>query len=161
MNLPIPVDSEKERVTLRTIRNAAKYVSEKSAHPPVVSLVKPLFTETTEIEGNKVEVHPDFLLRLRADESDKEIPLIIETVGYDSEEYVARKSGTHRAMKTLGTRLTDPHGFPAKSEVTFYSHLLSRFFNPEKHTVIGSSKMNEGTTNENIQARSCDKLPSI
>lgn len=133
MNLPIPVDSEKERATLRTIRKAAKYVSEQSDHPPSISLIKPLFTETTEIEGSKEEVHPDFLLTLRADGSDKEIPLIIETMGYDSEEYVARKSGTHRAMKTLGTLLTDPHGFPAKSDVTFYSQLLSWFFNPEKN----------------------------
>ncbi|MDD7998253.1 hypothetical protein [Kosakonia radicincitans] len=133
MNLPIPVDSEKERATLKTIQNAAKYVSENSTHPPVVSLVKPLFTETTEIEGNKVEVHPDFLLTLRADKSGKEIPLVIETMGYDSEEYVERKSGTHRAMKTLGALLTDPHGFPAKSDTTFYSHLLSWFFNPLKN----------------------------
>lgn len=141
MNLPIPVDSEKERITLRTIRKAAKYVADNSDHPPVISLVKPLFTEATETDGKKEDVHPDFMLTLTPEESGKEIPLVIETMGYDSEEYVARKRGTHKAMKTLGTLLTDPNGFPEASETTFYSRLLSWFFNPEKNIKASNQEL--------------------
>ncbi|MHB9323092.1 hypothetical protein ACP3TG_29015 [Phytobacter diazotrophicus] len=135
---PIPVDSEKERETLRTIERAAAFVRQKNAKAgkpvPSVTLKKPLFTATVHgNDGESMEVHPDFQLSVLSAGGQVPANFVVETMGYDSKEYIERKLRTHPGMRELGYLLTDPHGFPEKMERTFYQEMLSCLFYPEKH----------------------------
>ena len=135
---PIPVDSEKERETLRTIERAAAFVRQKEAKAgkpvPSVTLKKPLFTATVHgNDGEAMEVHPDFQLSILSAGRQDPVNFVVETMGYVSPEYIERKLRTHPGMRELGYLLTDPHGFPEKMERTFYQEMLSCLFYPEKH----------------------------
>ncbi|ENU1174222.1 TPA: hypothetical protein RKY22_004909 [Klebsiella michiganensis] len=135
---PIPVDSDKERETLRTIVRAAAFVRQQNAKAgkpvPSVTLKKPLFTATVHgNDGEAMEVHPDFQLSVLSAGRQDPDNFVVETMGYDSLEYIERKLRTHPGMRELGYLLTDPHGFPEKTERTFYQEMLSCLFYPEKH----------------------------
>ena len=60
------------------------------------------------------------------------IQFIIETMGYESEEYLERKRQMHRWMEQEGVLLTDPPGWPGPSEKTFNSYLLKYIFGAGK-----------------------------
>lgn len=123
---PIPVDSNKERDTLKVILSATDYVRKCDNSPSAISLLKPLFTLKSGADNDVV--HPDFMLNVVP--AGKEIvgTIIIETMGNDSEEYIQRKAGTHELMAQLGDLITDPPGWPGTSLTTFNKLLLSRIF---------------------------------
>ncbi|WNJ82227.1 hypothetical protein RJE46_25145 (plasmid) [Cedecea neteri] len=127
---PVPVDSNKERDTLKTILNASEFVGKCDNSPSAMSLLKPLFTLKSGAE-NEV-VHPDFMLNVVPAGRDIVGSIIIETMGSDSEEYIQRKAGTHQLMRQLGDLITDPPGWPQPSTVTFNKLLLAHIFNVGK-----------------------------
>lgn len=138
---PVPVDSEKERETLRTMESAAQYFVSQSTPKgktlPVVNVKKPLFTVTVDAEdGNPMEVHPDFLVEILPARSHRYVTLVIETMGYDSLDYLERKQRTHPGMSQLGYLITDPFGYPDKLPRTFRQELLSCLFQPERHRQV-------------------------
>ena len=138
---PIPVDSERERATLKTIERAGEYVrsqNTKAGKPlPTVTVQKPLFTKPVAgEETGTMEVHPDFLIEIMPAGTHLPVNLVVETMGYDSPDYMERKHKTHPGMKQLGHLLTDPHGYPKESERTFYQELLSCLFQPVRHRQV-------------------------
>ena len=60
------------------------------------------------------------------------VTFIIETMGYESEDYIERKRNTHRWMEEEGVLLTDPPGWPEASDKTFNSFLLRHIFKASK-----------------------------
>ncbi len=138
---PIPVDSDKERATLRTIERAAEYIRTqnlKAGKPqPTLTVRKPLFTVTVPgDDGNPTEVHPDFLIEFLPTGSQNSLNIVVETMGYDSPDYLERKQRTHPGMRELGLLLTDPYGYPHKSDRSFMQELLSCLFQPERHRQV-------------------------
>lgn len=125
---PVPMDSNKERNTLKVIINACKYAGQQPSSPRAVSLSKPLFTFKTSHEGVEENIHPDFILKVVPAGKNQVTTLIVETMGNDSEEYITRKSRTHSFMKQEGTLLTDPPGWPDTSDVNFNRLLLANIF---------------------------------
>lgn len=123
---PIPVDSNKERDTLKVILSATDYVRKCDNSPSAISLLKPLFTLKSGADNDVV--HPDFMLNVVP--AGKEIvgTIIIETMGNDSEEYIQRKAGTHELMAQIGDLITDPPGWPEASRTTFNKLLLAHIF---------------------------------
>lgn len=123
---PIPVDSNKERDTMKALLSATDYVRKCDNSPSAISLLKPLFTLKSGADNDVV--HPDFMLNVVP--AGKEIvgTIIIETMGNDSEEYIQRKAGTHELMAQLGDLITDPPGWPEASRTTFNRLLLAHIF---------------------------------
>ncbi|WP_312774538.1 hypothetical protein [Atlantibacter hermannii] len=129
---PMPVDSNKERETLKTIINASSYAGRQLNHPEAISLSKPLFTTKTIRDGIEEIIHPDFILNVAPAGENPVVTFIIETMGYESEDYIERKRKTHRWMEQEGVLLTDPPGWPEASEKTFNSFLLRHIFRASK-----------------------------
>ncbi|WP_353614471.1 hypothetical protein [Mangrovibacter phragmitis] len=104
---PIPVDSLKEKDTLETI---VREVGKLRKKPARLTLEKPLFDIESGPDGEELAlpVLPDFLVRVRPDTGPEEALFCIETMGYDSEEYLERKKRTHAEMAKLGKVITDP-----------------------------------------------------
>ncbi|MGZ0753327.1 hypothetical protein [Kluyvera sichuanensis] len=127
---PVPVDSNKERETLKVILNAAEYVGKCDNSPSAMSLLKPLFTLKSGPDSEVV--HPDFMLNVVPAGKDIVGSIIIETMGNDSEEYIQRKAGTHELMAQLGDLITDPPGWPEAPRTTFNKLLLAHIFNVGK-----------------------------
>ncbi len=127
---PVPVDSNKERDTLKVILNAAEYAGKCDNSPSAMSLLKPLFTLKSGPENE--DVHPDFILNVVPVGKDIVGSIIIETMGNDSEEYIQRKAGTHELMAQLGDLITDPPGWPEAPRTTFNKLLLSHIFKAGK-----------------------------
>ena len=123
---PVPVDSNKERDTLKVILSATDYVGKCDNSPSSISLLKPLFTLKSGAD-NEV-VHPDFILNVVPAGKDNVGSLIIETMGNDSEEYIQRKAGTHELMAQLGDLITDPPNWPEAPRTTFNKLLLAHIF---------------------------------
>ncbi|EAM8425432.1 hypothetical protein RF20_25770 [Salmonella enterica] len=123
---PVPVDSNKERDTLKVILNAAEYAGKCDNSPSAMSLLKPLFTLKSGPESEVV--HPDFILNVVPTGKDIVGSIIIETMGNDSEEYIQRKAGTHELMAQLGDLITDPPGWPEAPKTTFNKLLLAHIF---------------------------------
>lgn len=125
---PIPVDSNKERETLKVIINACKYAGSTTNRPEAMSLIKPLFSMKS-VKGEAEEIiHPDFILNVVPKGKSSVTTLIIETMGYDSDEYVQRKTRTHSWMALEGILLTDPPDWPVPPQKTFNKYLLSHIF---------------------------------
>lgn len=129
---PVPVDSNKERDTLKVIINASSYAGRQANHPEAISLSKPLFTSKSILNGVEEVIHPDFLLNVVPRKENTVTTFIIETMGSESEEYVARKQETHSWMEQEGVLLTDPPGWPEPSKRTFNSFLLKHIFSAGK-----------------------------
>ncbi len=129
---PIPVDSNKERETLKVIINACRYAGGTTNCPEAISLIKPLFSMKSVKDGDEEIIHPDFILNVVPKGKSEVSTLIIETMGYDTEEYIQRKSDTHRWMAQEGTLLTDPPDWPAPPQKTFNKSLLSHIFKAAK-----------------------------
>lgn len=129
---PIPVDSNKERDTLKVIINACSYACRQPNHPDAISLSKPLFTSKIVKDGEEEVIHPDFILNVVSAGENTVTTLIIETMGYESEEYIERKRHTHCWMEQEGILLTDPPFWPEASDKTFNSYLLKHIFNAGK-----------------------------
>lgn len=58
--------------------------------------------------GEEEEIHPDFILNVLPAGKTKVTTFIIETMGYESEEYLERKRQMHSWMEQEGVLLTDP-----------------------------------------------------
>lgn len=129
---PVPVDSNKERDTLKVIINASSYAGRQENHPDAISLSKPLFTSKSTKNGVEEVIHPDFILNVVPSKENIVTTLIIETMGSESEEYVERKLQTHSWMEQEGVLLTDPPGWPEPSDRTFNSFLLKHIFSAGK-----------------------------
>lgn len=129
---PVPVDSNKERDTLKVIINASSYASHQPNHPVAISLSKPLFTTKSIKDGVEEVIHPDFILNVVPVTGSSVTTFIIETMGYESEDYIERKHYTHSWMEQEGVLLTDPPGWPAASDKTFNSVLLRHIFSAGK-----------------------------
>lgn len=127
---PVPVDSNKERDTLKVILNASEYVGKCDNSPSAMSLLKPLFTLKSGPDSEVV--HPDFMLNVVPAGNEIVGTIIIETMGNDSEEYIQRKAGTHELMAQLGDLITDPPGWPEAPRTTFNRLLLAHVFNVGK-----------------------------
>ena len=129
---PVPVDSNKERDTLKVIINASSYAGRQENHPDAISLSKPLFTSKSTKNGVEEVIHPDFILNVVPSKENIVTTFIIETMGSESEEYVERKLQTHSWMEQEGVLLTDPPGWPEHSDRTFNSCLLKHIFSAGK-----------------------------
>lgn len=125
---PVPIDSNKERETLKAIINACQYAGSTTNRPEAISLTKPLFSMKSIKDDTEEIIHPDFILNVVPKGKSNVSTLIIETMGYDSEEYVQRKTATHSWMAQEGTLLTDPPGWPEPPKTTFNRYLLSHIF---------------------------------
>ncbi len=123
---PVPVESNKERDTLKVILSATDYVGKCDNSPSAISLLKPLFTLKSGADNELV--HPDFILNVVPAGKDIVGSLIIETMGNDSEEYIQRKAGTHELMARLGDLITDPPNWPEAPRTTFNNLLLAHIF---------------------------------
>lgn len=128
----MPVDSNKERDTLKVIINASSYAGRQANHPDAISLSKPLFTSKSTKNGVEEIIHPDFILNVVPSKENTVTTFIIETMGSESEEYVERKLQTHSWMEQEGVLLTDPPGWPEPSDRTFNSFLLKHIFSAGK-----------------------------
>ncbi|QMM55128.1 hypothetical protein HVX06_21550 (plasmid) [Enterobacter sp. RHB15-C17] len=129
---PVPVDSNLEKLTLKTIINACEFASRKTNHPEALSLSKPLFTMKALKDGSEEIIHPDFILNVAPAGKQTVNTLIIETMGYDSDDYIERKANTHNWMREVGTLLTDPPDWPEPTQTTFNSVLLKHIFRAGK-----------------------------
>lgn len=129
---PVPVDSNRERETLKVIINASSYAGRQPNHPDAISLSKPLFTTKSIKDGEEEDIHPDFILNVAPAKESSVTTFIIETMGYESREYIERKHKTHSWMAQEGVLLTDPPGWPAASDKTFNIVLLRHIFTAGK-----------------------------
>lgn len=129
---PVPVDSNKERDTLKVIINASSYAGRQANHPDAISLSKPLFTSRSIKNGVEEVIHPDFILNVIPRKENTVTTFIIETMGSESDEYVERKRHTHSWMAQEGVLLTDPPGWPEPTDRTFNSFLLKHIFSAGK-----------------------------
>ncbi|TPE10761.1 hypothetical protein FJP62_20120 [Pantoea vagans] len=116
---PIPVDSKLERDTLKRIEEVAIKLNEIKSH---LSLVKPLFDIEVEVDGVKGFVLPDFIVQATMVSGRKHI-VVVETMGYLSDEYCERKTKQHKGMNMLGTLVKDPPNWPIKLKEDFLEHL--------------------------------------
>lgn len=132
LDCPVPVDSNKERDTLKVIINASNYAGRQPNHPEAISLSKPLFTTKCIKDGVEEVIHPDFILNVAPSSECPVTTFIIETMGYESEDYIARKQNTHSWMEQEGVLVTDPPCWPAASDKTFNSVLLRHIFSAGK-----------------------------
>ncbi|MDW2601515.1 hypothetical protein RYZ57_20460 [Enterobacter hormaechei] len=132
MDNPVPVDSNKERDTLKVILSACDFAGRQTNHPDAISCNKPLFTLKSVRNGEEEVIHPDFILNVLPAGKTKVTTYIIETMGYQSEEYLKRKRHTHSWMEQEGILLTDPPGWPGPSEKSFNSYLLKHIFGAGK-----------------------------
>lgn len=129
---PVPVDSNLEKSTLKTIISACEFASHQTNHPESLSLSKPLFTMRTFKDGSEEVIHPDFILNVAPISKQTVTTLIIETMGYDSVDYIERKAETHNLMRQEGILLTDPPDWPAPPKIMFNSILLRHIFRAAK-----------------------------
>ncbi|MPW21717.1 conserved hypothetical protein [Paraburkholderia piptadeniae] len=101
---PVPLDSQYERITLKLLFRLMEWVKK---HGVGVTLSKPLFDrEVRQIDKPSLWCRPDFELTFRSAGAVGVAPrlhrLVIETMGADDPDYLARKSRTHEIMKRRG-----------------------------------------------------------
>lgn len=89
-SLLLPVDSGLERTTAMILLQVQRWLHRR--HELDVQLIKPLFD--TAVAGTRVR--PDFILSLATGPQ-----VVIETMGSDAAEYLARKERTQKAMSSL------------------------------------------------------------
>ncbi|WP_228351009.1 MULTISPECIES: hypothetical protein [Limnobaculum] len=109
---PVPVDSELERETIRSITKTAKWLKEKEY---ALSINKPLFDIDVMVDQEKSFVLPDFLLTVNIPGQLDVKSFVIETIGYVDDAYAERKASQHIGMQTLGLLLTDPPRWPGEA----------------------------------------------
>ncbi|WRH15960.1 hypothetical protein GC087_25565 (plasmid) [Pantoea sp. JZ2] len=113
---PVPVDSGLERKTLESLARCAEWLSKKKdAQVRHIHLKKPLFDYAVTVDGEEGWVLPDFVLEATTTDGENRT-FIIETMGYQDEDYIERKSRQHRGMKTLGELQTDPPRWPEETD---------------------------------------------
>jgi hypothetical protein len=128
MAFPVPVDSNLERATMKSLSDMSKWVKGKSDELQI-SMHKPLFDFTVTLEdGEEGYVLPDFMMEITSKKGEKHT-LVIETTGYTTEEYIERKQIQHEAMTQLGELLTDPPAWPGTSNTRF-GQVLGRHMFP-------------------------------
>lgn len=127
---PIPVDSNLERKTLNAINETTKWITSNAEYPKQnFSLHKPLFDlEVNDGENGKGYVIPDFIIDIVRPEQPKR-SVVIETMGYTSEDYSERKKVQHAAMEQLGEVVMDPPNWPYEPKLEFKKRLY-RFLLP-------------------------------
>ena len=128
MGCPVPVDSNRERETLKNIIKMSKWLSnnENITPPDRLNLIKPVLDMDIEDEGEKLTVRPDFMLYVTPPGESEAVALVIETMGYDSEEYKERKAEKHQEMALLGTVVTDPPYWPNHVKKEFCRYIFSK-----------------------------------
>lgn len=129
---PVPVDSNKERETLKVIINASSYAGRQTNHPDAITLCKPLFTSKSIKNGLEEVIHLDFIQNVVPSKENTVTTFIIETMGSECEEYIERKLQTHSWMEQEGVLITDPPSWPESSDKTFNSYLLKHIFSAGK-----------------------------
>ncbi|MEQ9883163.1 hypothetical protein ABRP83_13405 [Pectobacterium brasiliense] len=130
---PVPVDSNLERETLNDINYAVEWITDSAEYPKQnFSLHKPLFDiEVNDGEDGKGYVIPDFIIDINSPGQPKR-SVVIETMGYTSEEYSERKKVQHMAMKQLGEVVMDPPNWPYEPKQEFKKRLY-RFLVPVEY----------------------------
>ncbi|WP_261643272.1 hypothetical protein [Erwinia mallotivora] len=120
---PVPVDSGLERTTLESLATCAEWISRKKDAPiSNLHLRKPLFDYEVTVDGESGYVLPDFVLEATSTEGIKHT-FIIETMGYQDEDYIERKSRQHRGMRELGQLQTDPPKWPEETDKTIIKQM--------------------------------------
>ncbi|MBK5145577.1 hypothetical protein I2494_18010 [Budviciaceae bacterium BWR-B9] len=109
---PVPVDSELERQTIQSITKTAQWLKERNY---TFTITKPLFDIEVNVKEEIIYVLPDFLLSVDIPGQFNNKNFVIETMGYDNEDYTERKAFQHTGMQTLGLLLTDPPRWPEES----------------------------------------------
>ncbi|EOC1315319.1 hypothetical protein ACI09C_004429 [Cronobacter turicensis] len=117
---PVPVDSELERETLRTINYTAEWVNKKKIEGFSMHVEKPVCDQevTDPLSNEKGYVLPDFLITAQQEQHPDRI-IVVETMGSTDAEYVARKAEQHHLMKQIGELITDPLNWQRESKITF------------------------------------------
>lgn len=110
---PVPVDSNLERETINSIMTGGKWLQSSGYE---LSLNKPLFDITVDVDGEERFVLPDFLLTVKHLGRGRKSELVIETMGYTDDDYVERKASQHKSMRELGVLLKDPPYWPAPAD---------------------------------------------
>lgn len=122
-NWPVPVDSELEKATLKGINECAVWLRDK--YPSInLALQKPVHEQqiTDPLSDEKGYVIPDFIVKV-SENGNHAHTLVIETMGYTTEEYVERKKKMHRMMNEIGRVVTDPQKWPEPAEKPFCNYL--------------------------------------
>lgn len=128
---PVPVDSGLERQTLDSLATCATWLAKKKDAPVrCLSLKKPLFDYAVTVDGEECWVLPDFLVEVTT-AADEKKAFVIETMGYQNEDYVERKSRQHRGMKMLGQLQTDPTRWPEETVRTLEKQMYGILLNLE------------------------------
>lgn len=126
---PVPVDSGLERQTLKSLAICASWLAKrKEAAVRSLSLKKPLFDYKVTVDDEPGFVLPDFILEVITHMGEKRT-FVIETMGYQDEDYIERKSRQHSGMKTLGQLHTDPPKWPIETEKTLEKHMYGILIN--------------------------------
>lgn len=126
---PVPVDSGLERQTLESLATCAAWLSKKEDVPVrCLSLKKPLFDYDVTVDGEEGWVLPDFLVDAMMATGEKKT-FVIETMGYQDEDYIERKSRQHRGMKILGQLQTDPVRWPEETDRTLEKQMYGILLN--------------------------------
>ena len=103
MNCPVPVESGAERQAFHTLRKTLG-ILQREFGTVAFTLGKPLFETNTQY-GPCI---PDFIIRAHPEawEGRDSVDFMIEVMGFEDEDYRARKEETHWAMRSLGTLCT-------------------------------------------------------
>lgn len=101
---PVPLDSDYERKTLAQLLKITTWVKKKGVD---VEVTKPLFDSEVTLDSGELawcraDFELEFLEPARDGASARRHRLVIETMGSESEEYLAQKSGTHAIMRRRG-----------------------------------------------------------
>lgn len=127
---PVPVDSELERQTLKSLSEADRWMKNKP-DAPRLSLQKPLFDVEVNIDGEKGFVLPDFIVTAVTPDG-KSHNIVVETMGYDDDDYCERKAEQHKGMRSIGVLQTDPPRWPRANEKAFVNHIYGVFLHINK-----------------------------
>ena len=110
-----------------------------------------LFTTKSIKDSGEEDIRPDFILNVAPAKESSVTTFIIETMGYESKDFIERKQNTHNLMEQEGGLLTDPPGWPAASDKTFNNILLRHIF--------PAGKCEDSAEADLFQAK-CDEPPS-
>ncbi|EAQ0500394.1 hypothetical protein CTP45_25495 [Salmonella enterica] len=127
---PVPVDSELERGTLKSLSTVTKWLLNKP-DAPTLSLEKPLFDIEVCTDGEKGYVLPDFIVMATTNDG-KKSKVVIETMGYTDDDYCERKAEQHKGMRQIGILQTDPPRWPQEIKTSFERHLFGVLYNINK-----------------------------
>lgn len=95
----VPVDSDYERSVMRAILDCQRHLHSRDVD---MAIQKPLFDSMTP-DG---PCRPDFMIEARSNQTGEIRTIVVEAMGFDTEEYEAAKAVTHPRMKHLGDLVT-------------------------------------------------------